>query len=58
MFKKLIKWNRRRRFVRAYVILRDEALRHTEAGHNMHFTAVNESHMVIHCIDCPELSPD
>lgn len=52
-----MRWWRRRRFTKAYRILRNEAERHIEAGHDMAFSAINEAHMVVHCRRCPELLP-
>lgn len=40
------------RFVRAYRILRTVAERHTAAGHDVEFVAVNEGRMVLRCRTC------
>lgn len=55
--KKLHKRWRRRRFIKAYGILRDEANRHKEAHHLMEFVAVNESYILMRCTACPDLQP-
>lgn len=52
-----LRWWRRRRFMKAYRILRNEAERHTKAGHKMVFAAVNEAYIMMDCEDCPELIP-
>ncbi len=52
-----LRWWRRRRFMKAYRILRNETERHTQAGHDMTFSAINEAHMIVHCRNCPELLP-
>lgn len=57
MFTKLVLWNRRRLFNKAYRILRREADRHQNAEHDMYFVAVNESHVIMSCANCPELQP-
>ena len=57
MIERLIKWNRRRRFLKAYVILRNESERHRGAGHDVKFEAVSESYIVLECTRCPELQP-
>lgn len=51
------RWLRRWLFTKAYQVLRNEAERHTAAGHDMAFSARNEAHLVIHCRRCPELLP-
>jgi hypothetical protein len=51
------RWFRRWLFIRAYRILLREADRHTMAGHDMSFSAINEAHLVMHCRECPELLP-
>lgn len=53
MRKKFLKWYRGKRFITAYRILRDEAKRHSDAGHNVHFLAVNESYLELRCYACP-----
>jgi hypothetical protein len=55
--KKLNRWYRRRRFITAYKILRNESERHVAAGHSMRFEAVNEAYIIMLCIDCQELLP-
>jgi hypothetical protein len=50
----MIKWYRRRRFIKAYKILRSEAERHLSRYHFTEFDAVNESHIVLLCHDCPD----
>lgn len=55
--KKFLKWNRRRRFNKAYMILRKEADRHKKADHMMEFKAVNESYIEMRCYQCPNLQP-
>lgn len=57
MKKKLIKWNRQRRFIKAYRILRNESERHRGSGHDVRFEAVNQSHIMLECINCPCLNP-
>jgi hypothetical protein len=52
-----LRWWRRRRFLKAYRILRNEAERHTDAGHDMTFSVINEAHIIVHCRSCPELLP-
>lgn len=52
-----LRWWRRHRFLKAYRILRNESERHTAAGHEMSFSAINEAHLVMHCRNCPELLP-
>jgi len=54
---KLNRWYRRRRFLTAYKILRNEAERHTAAGHDMDFKAVNESFISMICNDCSDSRP-
>lgn len=46
-------WRRRRQFLKAYRILRNIAEDHVNAGHKMHFMAINESHIQMTCRDCP-----
>jgi hypothetical protein len=46
-------WYRRRRFLLAYRILRNEAERHMAAGHDMFFHATNESDLILSCMRCP-----
>lgn len=55
--RKIKRWWRRRRFITAYVILYKESERHKEAGHNVEFSAINESSISMVCLDCPELQP-
>lgn len=45
---------RRRKFVRAYKVLRDVADRHKAAGHDVEFIAVNESRVLLMCHRCPD----
>lgn len=52
-----LRWLRRRKFVWAYKVLRNEAERHKKAGHNVGFVAVNEAHISLACHNCPELLP-
>lgn len=52
-----MRWWRRRRFLKAYRIVRNEASRHRAAGHDVHFAAVNEAMLSIECRNCPELLP-
>lgn len=54
---RLLKWYRRRRFISAYKILRNEAERHVDAGHHMTFQAINEASLDMHCFECPDLQP-
>lgn len=54
---RLLKWYRRRRFITAYRILRNEYERHRQAGHQMQFAAINEAHVDWQCIDCPWYTP-
>lgn len=54
----LDRWRRghhRRQFIKAYKILRKTADRHRVAGHDVEFTAVNESHVIMRCSSCPDL---
>lgn len=55
--KKLTRWNRRRRFGKAYKVLEKEARRHSEAGHLMQFEAINQSYILMRCTACPNLTP-
>lgn len=48
------KARRRRKFNKAYKILRNEAEHHTKAGHMMDFRAVNESFIIMQCTACPD----
>lgn len=57
MFTKMRKARRRRRFVKAYRILRKEADRHIQADHPMEFKAINESCLIMRCYPCPDLNP-
>jgi len=50
---RLIRWYRRRRFITAYRILRNEAERHQAAGHPMRLSATNQAHFHMECPDCP-----
>jgi hypothetical protein len=50
-------WYRRRRFLLAYRILRNEAERHMAAGHDMFFHATNESDLILSCMRCPWVGP-
>jgi hypothetical protein len=52
-----MRWYRRRRYIKAYRILRKEAERHSRAGHDTVFVAVNEALMLLDCRNCPELLP-
>lgn len=52
-----LRWFRRRKFIKAYKVLRNEAERHKKAGHNTGFVAVNEARISLVCHDCPELLP-
>lgn len=52
-----MRWWRRRQFLKAYRIMRNEAERHKAAGHDVMFIAVNESFMSLECKGCPELLP-
>lgn len=52
-----LRWLRRRKFNKAYKVLRNEAERHKKAGHNTEFVAVNEALITLVCRDCPELLP-
>lgn len=54
---KFLRWNRRRRFIKAYRILRNNVERHKVAGHDIEFMAINESLVVMRCENCPELQP-
>jgi hypothetical protein len=54
---KFLKWNRQRRFIKAYRILRNESERHTKAGHHVQFNAVNQSLILLVCYDCPDYAP-
>ena len=51
---RVVRHLRRRRFVRAYYVLRDEAARHKAAGHDVEFIAVNESRILLMCHGCPD----
>ena len=53
--KKLNRWYRRRLFIIAYYILRNEAERHIAAGHTMEFIAVNEAWLTMRCLNCIDL---
>ncbi len=55
--KRLNKLYRRRRFIKACKILRNEANRHKEAGHLMEFKASRESYVLMRCTACPNLQP-
>lgn len=57
MKKEFLKAYRRRRFLSAYRILRNEAERHRGAGHDVVFHMVNESIVYLNCEDCPCLQP-
>ena len=57
MWVKLVRWNRRRLFNKAYKILRNEAEWHKKAGHAVWFSAVNEAHFELRCVNCPDLQP-
>lgn len=57
MFTKLKLWNRKRKFVKAYMILRKEADQHKFAGHLMHFEAVGVERIHMACPGCPEQHP-
>ena len=57
MLKRLLKWNRRRRFILAYRILRNEYKRHKNAGHQVYFRAVNQSDIALNCMGCTDLEP-
>jgi ribosomal protein L31E len=52
-----MRWWRRRRFTKAYKIVRNEAERHKKAGHDVDFSAINEAWMKLECKNCPELLP-
>jgi hypothetical protein len=54
---RVLGWYRRRRFITAYRILRNEYERHRDAGHNVHFRAANEAHIDLECINCPWHEP-
>jgi hypothetical protein len=54
---RLKRWYRRRRFITAYRILRNEYERHRDAGHEVVFRAVNESHITLLCMECPWHEP-
>lgn len=49
LWQKFLKWNRRRRFIAAYKILRNESERHRDAGHSVDFKAVDESYIMLTC---------
>lgn len=55
--KRFNRWYRRHRFLTAYKILRNEAERHTAAGHDMQFKAINESYLSMICLDCSDSRP-
>jgi hypothetical protein len=57
MMTKFLKWNRRRRFLKAYRILRNEAERHEKQKHEMRFVAINESYFTMVCKNCPNFQP-
>jgi hypothetical protein len=53
MKQKLLKKYREKQFLVAYRILRNIGERHTAAGHNVHFKAVNEAYVRLECVNCP-----
>jgi hypothetical protein len=52
---RMVRWYHKRRFITAYRILRNQAERHTAAGHDMHFIASSQAHFHLDCFDCPDL---
>jgi hypothetical protein len=54
---RFFRWYRERRFIGAYRVLRNASERHRDAGHNVHFKAVNEALICLECIDCPDFRP-
>lgn len=50
------RWRNRRRFQKAYIILRKQADRHEAANHIVEFVAANESYIMLRCTSCPDLS--
>lgn len=57
MRRMLIKWWYRRKYQQAYATLEKLVRRHKDAGHEVHFSAVNEASLNLYCHDCPELQP-
>lgn len=53
---RVVRHLRRRKFIRAYKVLRDVAERHRADGHDVEFIAVNESHVLLMCHCCPEFA--
>lgn len=51
------KWRRRRKFLKAARILTAEAQRHIDHDHNMQFTAVSESYVLMICRGCSDNQP-
>lgn len=56
MRKKLLAKYREEKFAIAHRILRKAAERHGAAGHDVNFEAVNESHVRLECINCPDFT--
>lgn len=53
----LIKWWYKKKFLRAYVTLERLYQRHRDAGHEAYFSAINETNISFHCVNCTELQP-
>lgn len=43
--------------MKAYTILQRQHRRHKDAGHEVYFSANNESDIHLTCVSCPELQP-
>lgn len=50
-------WNHKRLFLKAYRILRNESERHTAAGHQMTYEALDTNHVRMECVRCPNHYP-